>query len=592
MPLRKSLFQIKYDNLQRLVDVDDSAGRSVPINMNFTEEGYLTKDKGFEFMGAEDDKLRHSLYKYKKSNGKTYILSAKGTKLQSWAHSYIFTAATSGVITAVGHGYANDDKVTVTSEGTMPAGLVEGAEYFVVNVSGNTFKLSNTLGGTAINITTTGTGSHFVKRTTDQWEDLEHTWTEGEKFGFTDYDDVLYGGNGVDDFLAFDGETIVKDGAVPKGNVYEVFEDRLFITGNKENPLSYYYSDVASPLTFQASSVLKPLGTDVAITMKNYYGSLLLFKERSIWKMTFEYNQVAALFLPKLVNQSRNYGACSSKAVVWVENDIWFFTGRELRSIGFQDNQAGVFGINESVISEQIKQTLNTKIKVSNYRKISCYYKDRRFYLCVPLNSDELNVTFVNHLLYGRVWTKYVNREKAHIEGLIDVDEEVYTLTSKAPYRYIKWTDSLNDGDAAISSEVFFKRIEAEIFNQFRIMRYVDTKFKDLLATVNLVIKSEASDVTRVSEKNFYIGNQKEDMEGALGETPVGEVLVSDSFGENVGVSPFVKKRTSILLKAQAMIIGIRHARKDETFTFTEFILLGTEEPRKQISGRKIISIR
>lgn len=592
MPLRRNLFQIKYDNLQQLIDVDDSAGRSVPINMNFTEEGYLTKDRGFSYISDEDDTLRHSLYKYKKSNGDTYILSAKGTKLESYHHKYTITATVADTITAKGHSYENGDIVRLTTTDALPAGLSVGVDYYIINKSTDTFQLSATSGGSAIDITTVGSGTNYCQRKTAQWETLQFDWTEGAEFGFTEYDDVLYGGNAVDDSFLFDGAEIIKDATVPKGNVLEVFEDRLFITGNKENPLSYYYSNVAEPLTFATDSVLKPLGTDPAITMKNYYGSLLLFKEKSIWKMTFVYNQVVALYLPQIVNQSRNYGACSPNAVVWVENDIWFFTGRELRALGFTDNQAGVFGVNESVISEQIKQTISTGLKVSNYRKVRCYYQDRRFYLCLPLNSDDLNVTFVNHLLYGRVWTKYLSRQKAHIQGLIEVDGVIQTVSATAPYRYIEWNDTLNDGDTAITSEVFFKRIEADIFNQFRIMRYVDTKFKDLLATVNLVIRSEASDITRTSEKNFFIGNPKEDMEGALGETPVAEVLVADSFGQEVEVSPFVKKRTSILLKAQAMIIGLRHSRKDETFTFTEFILLGTEEPRKQISSRKIISIR
>jgi hypothetical protein len=58
-------------------------------------------------------------------------------------------------ITYAGHGLANDDRVKLS--GTPPAGLDTTTKYYVVGVSGNTFKLSLTSGGAAVNITSTVT---------------------------------------------------------------------------------------------------------------------------------------------------------------------------------------------------------------------------------------------------------------------------------------------------------------------------------------------------------------------------------------------------------------------------------------------------
>lgn len=71
-----------------------------------------------------------------------------------------FTAATSDVITSAAHGLANGDIVTVASSTTLPAGLSANTEYYVVEKTTDTFKLSATPGGTAIDITDTGTGTH------------------------------------------------------------------------------------------------------------------------------------------------------------------------------------------------------------------------------------------------------------------------------------------------------------------------------------------------------------------------------------------------------------------------------------------------
>jgi hypothetical protein len=68
--------------------------------------------------------------------------------------------ATTDVLTAVGHNYHNGDPLTLSSTTTLPAPLAEGVTYWVIAATDDTFKLAQTPGGGAINITTTGTGTH------------------------------------------------------------------------------------------------------------------------------------------------------------------------------------------------------------------------------------------------------------------------------------------------------------------------------------------------------------------------------------------------------------------------------------------------
>lgn len=75
-----------------------------------------------------------------------------------------FTAdASTEILTAAGHTYANGDIVRLTNTGGyLPTGLSTLTNYYVVGVSGNTLQLSATSGGSAINITAAGTGTHFL----------------------------------------------------------------------------------------------------------------------------------------------------------------------------------------------------------------------------------------------------------------------------------------------------------------------------------------------------------------------------------------------------------------------------------------------
>lgn len=64
-------------------------------------------------------------------------------------------------ITITANAYATGLAVTLTSTGTLPAGLSTSTTYYVISVDANTFKLAtsraNALAGTAINITDQGT---------------------------------------------------------------------------------------------------------------------------------------------------------------------------------------------------------------------------------------------------------------------------------------------------------------------------------------------------------------------------------------------------------------------------------------------------
>ena len=74
--------------------------------------------------------------------------------------SAAFTAATTDIITSNAHGLSEGDCVTVSSTTTLPAGLSASTNYYVRDVTTNTFKVSATKGGAVVDITDAGTGTH------------------------------------------------------------------------------------------------------------------------------------------------------------------------------------------------------------------------------------------------------------------------------------------------------------------------------------------------------------------------------------------------------------------------------------------------
>lgn len=60
------------------------------------------------------------------------------------------------------HGISNDTQVQVATTDTPPGGLSIQLIYYVVGATTDALKLSATLGGTAINITSVGSGLHYL----------------------------------------------------------------------------------------------------------------------------------------------------------------------------------------------------------------------------------------------------------------------------------------------------------------------------------------------------------------------------------------------------------------------------------------------
>lgn len=76
------------------------------------------------------------------------------------------TTLTNDQLFSVAHGLADGDRVqlfNVFSE-ALPTGLTEGTLYYVVSSATNTFKVSATLGGAAVDITAVGGGEGYFQK--------------------------------------------------------------------------------------------------------------------------------------------------------------------------------------------------------------------------------------------------------------------------------------------------------------------------------------------------------------------------------------------------------------------------------------------
>jgi hypothetical protein len=81
---------------------------------------------------------------------------------KSWKVGNVTADVTTEALTLVAHGLSNGAQVRFSSTDVLPAPLVENLYYYVVNATADTFKLSLTSGGVAINLIDIGSGTHHV----------------------------------------------------------------------------------------------------------------------------------------------------------------------------------------------------------------------------------------------------------------------------------------------------------------------------------------------------------------------------------------------------------------------------------------------
>lgn len=103
----------------------------------------------------------------------TGYLKANGAAISRTTYASLFAAlyrtatvtmtiATPGVVTWTGHTLEANDPVQFTTTGALPTGFVTATKYYVVgaSITANTFQLSATAGGAAINTTGSQSGVH------------------------------------------------------------------------------------------------------------------------------------------------------------------------------------------------------------------------------------------------------------------------------------------------------------------------------------------------------------------------------------------------------------------------------------------------
>jgi hypothetical protein len=342
-------------------------------DIQLVEDGKIQCPRdGQGYYGLESGTKVVGLFPYYKSDGTNKLLKMSGTNLQynnsgSWANiagaTYTSNIRSAGVMAydRLYQGNAIDNlsyfdgsiiqtfteigapgAPTVTRTGT--AGTYTFS-YKIEAVTANGSSGPSVAGSTTLNQATLDTSNYMTV-----------TWSAvpgaigynifGRKDGAW-YSITYLEGNGSTTYV--DKATVTPNEAIvpqegnstggQKGNLLAIYKDSLFIAGDITNPSRLYYSgggDKINDFTVGGGGgfidIAKNDGQKIT-GMIMFKDSLIVFKERSIYKFTFTTSG-----LPQIEQVNPAIGCVAPRSIVAVENDI-FFAGED--GIYTMGNEAG-----------------------------------------------------------------------------------------------------------------------------------------------------------------------------------------------------------------------------------------------------------
>lgn len=138
---KKNEYYVWYKNGPNPTDpaIANKTGIEVDINTTDTNDtvAYKTRDALNKFI----DNFSSYLYNISIEQNSTNIVVGTDT------------------FNSTAHGLANNEPVKFETTGSLPSPISSSTLYYIINATANTFQISTTVGGAALNITTTGSGT-------------------------------------------------------------------------------------------------------------------------------------------------------------------------------------------------------------------------------------------------------------------------------------------------------------------------------------------------------------------------------------------------------------------------------------------------
>lgn len=243
--------------------------------------------------------------------------------------------------------------------GQYPLYQSTGVRQLIYTSGANWFKYNNAGGSTQIS----GTPTNF---------------TPNQQWSLDEYQDNVYGGDGVDSLIQYNGTnyTVANSGITPQ--FVKVHKNRIYCANKNSSTL--YFSDAASPTSFPVNNfILINTNDGQNITgISEMLDNLIIFKDDSVWVLTGEplgVGNTTTIGNLQLRQATGSVGCSAFRTIAKVDQVIFFM------------HHTGIYALQNYTVS-LVSPNLNATFKSS-------------------MNENVINIS----------WAVYSNQEKKYIMG-------------------------------------------------------------------------------------------------------------------------------------------------------------------------------
>ena len=345
------------------------------------------------------------------------------------------------------HEYQTGDAVQVSTTDTIPGGLAVLTIYYVINASSSTIKLATTLtlakAGTAINITSTGAGTHTIQTVVTASMKASVLQANNKVFIFRpgarplEWDNSFTDTNAdgtVDSVFAAKTTTATSGSACPEADWGVYFRNRLIVPTNStisptvtDNPQTIVMSDILddNEYVIDGEFYMNKGSADYIVGAIPYQeDQLIVMMRRSIHMISGIRNTSTAIH----TEVTRQYGCVARKTIAQQGPYTYFLSDNGIYSLapGMDPAKTGdAIAISKvAPLSTPLSRPINDVIEEVNFddstiSKAVGIIHDNKYFIALPItDGTDQDCTIV--MVYDFLLQAWVSRDTFPSDFVID----------------------------------------------------------------------------------------------------------------------------------------------------------------------------
>jgi len=472
-----------------------------------TDDGYLTKQNGstFSMIAGASWASGNNAYMAQLDN-KAYIVNGQRELARYSSPTLVgFPTISIPVITGATN-LSNSTGTTVKSyrvSAISQVGETLASTAFLLN--NQPLDLGGTAGGT---IRLTFTGMSFASGAVQGFNVYGRTagferFLSGVPASATNYDD---NGSSVPKEFTFPPTADSTGG--PKARYIKRFQDRLVYAGFDAEPSKLLVTGrVPNHEKFDVSYggnylKIEPDAGDGIVQIETFRDRIVAFKERSIWQVTLDTQQVGNFFVtvPNAQLITASHGCIAPRSVTAVENDIYFLTRQGVHSLGYEAGFA-IDVLRSKEISVKVRPYFRN-LTISQLNNAVATYFDNKYIIAFPGRSEMM--------VFDRersAWTGPWSIDSTVFETFYDTDNTQKLLLARYGTAMVDDFSSAYTDDKGTAIETVM-RTRSEDFGDwslFKNIKNIFTQMRNVTGTVMVDVRIEGRTGTVLTQKSFNI---------------------------------------------------------------------------------------